>query len=100
MRVYKFLRADLALQNLTERHIKISTFPDMNDPFELLGGFESDPDLRRFRDGLTTLLNQCGVLCFSRSWQNALLWSHYGDKHRGICLGIDITGPAKVLLKR
>ena len=101
MRVYKFLTAKFALQDLTRGHMKISTFPDMNDPFELLGGFESDPNLRHAQNALTTELNQlCGVLCFSRSWHNALLWSHYGDKHKGICLGIDITGPATVELTK
>jgi hypothetical protein len=101
MRVDKFLTAEFALQDLTQGHMKISTFPDMKDPFELLGGFESDPDLRRSQDAITAELNQlCGVLCFSRSWHNALLWSHYGDKHKGICLGIDITGPARVELTK
>lgn len=31
-----------------------------------------------------------GVLCFCRSWQNPLLWSHYADKHRGIALGFEV----------
>ena len=30
------------------------------------------------------------ILCFSRNWDNLLLWSHYGDSHTGICLGFDI----------
>ncbi|CUS37678.1 DUF2971 domain-containing protein [Candidatus Nitrospira nitrificans] len=33
---------------------------------------------------------QYGVLCFSRTWRNPVLWSHYADKHRGICLGFDV----------
>jgi hypothetical protein len=31
-----------------------------------------------------------GLLCFSRSWTNPLLWAHYSDKHRGMCLGLDV----------
>ena len=31
-----------------------------------------------------------GFQCFSRNWKNPLLWSHYADKHRGICLGFDV----------
>ena len=31
-----------------------------------------------------------GMLCFSLTWQNPLLWSHYADKHRGLALGFDI----------
>ena len=32
-----------------------------------------------------------GVCCFSTVHKNPLLWSHYGDKHRGICLGYDLN---------
>jgi len=32
-----------------------------------------------------------GVCCFSTAWKNPLLWSHYGDKHRGICIGYDLN---------
>ncbi|MES2353115.1 MAG: DUF2971 domain-containing protein [Pseudomonadota bacterium] len=28
-----------------------------------------------------------GVCCFSTSYSNPLLWSHYGDQHQGICIG-------------
>ncbi len=28
-----------------------------------------------------------GVCCFSTTFSSPLLWSHYGDQHRGICLG-------------
>jgi len=31
-----------------------------------------------------------GLLCFSRNWDNLLLWSHYAASHAGICLGFDI----------
>jgi len=29
--------------------------------------------------------------CFTSSWDNELMWSHYADKHRGICVGFDIS---------
>ena len=32
-----------------------------------------------------------GLICFSENWTNPLLWSHYADKHRGICLGFDVN---------
>jgi hypothetical protein len=31
-----------------------------------------------------------GVCCFSTSFKNPLLWSHYGDKHNGICIGYNL----------
>jgi hypothetical protein len=81
-RVYKFLPAEFALQDLIRREIRISTFPDMNDPFELLGGLPVAPDVaRQFEAVIKWLREWCGVLCFSQDWRNAMLWSHYGDKH-------------------
>ena len=32
-----------------------------------------------------------GLLCFSNSWDNILLWSHYGNSHTGICLGFAVS---------
>jgi hypothetical protein len=90
---YKFLPAQLALQDLIRQEIKISTFRDMNDPFELLGGLPIAPTVaHHFQTIIDWLSGFCGALCFSRDWHNAMLWSHYGDKHKGMCLGLDL-GP-------
>lgn len=32
-----------------------------------------------------------GVCCFSEVVDNPLLWSHYGDQHRGICIGYGLN---------
>lgn len=43
-------------------------------------------------------LDKIGVLCLAPTWDSALMWSHYSDHHRGICIGfhrnIDIFGTA------
>jgi Protein of unknown function (DUF2971) len=31
-----------------------------------------------------------GIISFTSDWKNPLLWSHYADKHKGICLGFDV----------
>ncbi len=31
-----------------------------------------------------------GLICFSKNWENPVLWSHYADKHHGMALGFDI----------
>jgi hypothetical protein len=42
-------------------------------------------------DALSSLFwKTTAILCFSRNWDNLLLWSHYGASHAGICLGFDI----------
>jgi hypothetical protein len=36
-------------------------------------------------------LAKSGICCFSKSEDNLLLWSHYGDSHKGICLKFDLS---------
>ena len=92
MRVYKFLPAEFALSNIEHSHIKISRVADLNDPFELRPVSTSRrPELRRVLDSWRQEMDrQHGLLCFTASWQNPVLWSHYAQKHRGICLSYDL----------
>jgi hypothetical protein len=94
MQVYKFLPANCALDDLLKRRLKISTFGDMNDPFELYGVRFSNPDVQSLLASHSQLNH--GVLCFSRNWSNPMLWSHYADKHKGICLGFQISASDRV----
>lgn len=91
MRVYHLLSERYALDDLRGRRLKVSLLADMNDPFELLGGALKVRAHRRafnrFKEGMA---KKCGVLCFSRSWSNPVLWSHYADKHHGVCLGFEV----------
>lgn len=41
-----------------------------------------------------------GVCCFSSTYDNPLLWSHYGGQHRGLCVGYSMNRrPVPVLQK-
>jgi Protein of unknown function (DUF2971) len=31
-----------------------------------------------------------GLLCFSATWKDPVLWAHYADKHKGLCLAFDV----------
>lgn len=89
MRLYKYLDAQYGLWDINERKIKISLFHEMNDPFELRGIHLSSSHVH---DILISDARKRGVLCLSSDWRHPVLWSHYSDKHQGICLGFDI-GP-------
>jgi hypothetical protein len=39
------------------------------------------------------ILNERGCTCFSEVKDNILLWSHYADGHKGICLEFDTSFP-------
>jgi Protein of unknown function (DUF2971) len=98
MRVYHFLSAQNALDDLTNRRIKLSEIDKLNDPFELWCSAQDDQHVRvALRLWKEEIARRFGILCFTKDWGNPVLWSHYADGHRGICLGFDV--PAKGLLK-
>lgn len=78
------------MRAIQERRIKISELEDLNDPFE---GMPFDLTTPYHRDAVTRSRSELGAkygfLCFSAAWTNPVLWAHYADKHRGICLGIE-----------
>ena len=90
-RVYHLLAAKWALDDLDRRRLKVARFDDFNDPFELLAVELSNREKRpRFYRWKRDAADRFGLLCFSRTWKYPVLWSHYADKHRGLCLGFDV----------
>lgn len=97
MRVYHFLSTKHGLDDLKRRRLKVAEFKDLNDPFELLSVELSDRAARRrFAAWREKALAEYGVLCFSTSWRGPILWSHYADRHKGLCFGFDV--PDSLLL--
>lgn len=91
VRVYHFLPEEYALSDLSQRRLKIATFDDLNDPFELLSIALPNKKLRPlFRRYQKQIAREFGMLCFSQTCKHPLLWSHYADKHKGVCLGFDV----------
>jgi hypothetical protein len=91
MRLYYFVEARHAVEDIAKQRLKVSRFFDLNDPFELYAGKQSDKGFRKKMRGWAERINQQeAVLCFAESWQDPLMWSHYGDRHRGVCLGFDV----------
>ena len=91
MRLYHFIDTQWGLEDLGKKHLKIARINELNDPFEFMGIDLSDDKSRELMRGLKDYLNQkYGLLCFSKGWQNPLLWSHYADSHKGLCLGFDV----------
>lgn len=36
-------------------------------------------------------INKCGISCFAGNNDSILMWSHYTDSHKGICIKFDIN---------
>lgn len=91
MRVHHLINIEHGLDNLKRQRIKVSRFSELNDPFELLAIDIRNKDLRAGIRARKTMVNKKeGLISFSKEWRNPVLWSHYGDKHRGICLTFEI----------
>ena len=91
MIVYHITEAKWAIENIKLKRIKIAELNDLNDPFEFLATSSTNKkqriELKEWKDEMAKIT---GLLCFSRSWSNPVLWSHYGKRHTGIALGFDV----------
>ena len=71
--------------------MKVSRFSDSNDPYELMAlAFDSGTIRTAISKFKAEYDQNVGLLCFSSNWASPVLWSHYGDRHRGICLGFNV----------
>lgn len=94
MRLYYMTAERFALLILRERRLKISTIRELNDPFELLGASLGEKDMRHAMKILHEHWSrELGMICLTDDWQSPVMWAHYADKHYGVCLGFDVSGP-------
>ena len=77
---------------LRERRLKLSRFNESNDPFELNLIDSRDQSRREIVRMLVEHHNKnTGMICFGKTWQNPVMWAHYAEKHKGVCLGFSIA---------
>jgi len=90
---YHFLSSRNAIHDLERKMIRVSRLDDLNDPFELSPylRFKDSRVRKRFHDARKAISKKHGLLCFSGSWNEPLLWGHYADKHRGIAIGFEVS---------
>jgi hypothetical protein len=95
VRLYHFLNEQYGLENIRNRRLKVARIDDLNDPFEFAGvNFKDRPLRDAFRKMKREISQTSGLLCFSTKWGNPVIWSHYADRHRGLCLGFDVADVA------
>jgi len=77
----------------------------LNDPFEFMpaitGLKEEAHDLAesQMRKFVAHISQNAGVICFSANAREPVLWSHYGDHHRGIVLEFSVTDDSEKCMK-
>lgn len=97
MRLYYFTKAEHGLENIHRRRIKIARIKDLNDPYEFIP-LMGDRALRtRMREKKRLAGAEYGIVCFTTDWTHPMMWSHYADRHRGVCLGFDIVNARPII---
>ncbi|MDH0745251.1 DUF2971 domain-containing protein [Pseudomonas sp. GD03842] len=90
-RVYHFCNKKHGLENIRRRRVKVSTFDDLNDPFELMCHRASAGELKDFLSRMKQhVASLHGLICFSKEYTSPVQWAHYAERHKGLCLGFDI----------
>jgi len=91
LRAYHFTSSQHGVNALALSRLKVARFSDANDPFELLALNCHGREVRRRASMAKDAFNEVmGLLCFTKDWSSPLIWSHYADRHRGVCLGFDV----------
>lgn len=89
---YHFLSAKDAIDDFERKRIKVSLIDSLNDPFELMPYLRYQfKERQRYHKVRREIIKRYGLLCFSQSWHEPLLWSHYANGHNGIALGFKIS---------
>jgi hypothetical protein len=91
MIVYHFTSSEFAVKALRDRRLKMARINELNDPLQLCAGSFSNSDTQSKLETFKNRMNeQYGVVCFSKSYDDPVLWSHYADDHRGVVLVFEI----------
>ncbi|MBM3771529.1 MAG: DUF2971 domain-containing protein [Acidimicrobiia bacterium] len=90
-RVYHMMKAKWALDAVEDQRLRVSRFADLNDPFELFPVNRHTHAARKASKAFARYFwGRRGLLSFGGDWSSPVMWSHYAENHRGICLGLDV----------
>ncbi len=90
--LYKFIPAQHAVTILSTRLLKVTTYDELNDPFEMRPALILPPGVPQhvadsaLDKALADIKKTMGMVCMSATVTDPVLWSHYADKHQGIAL--------------
>ncbi|MBD5210263.1 MAG: DUF2971 domain-containing protein [Bacteroidales bacterium] len=77
---------------LINRRLYASKYLDLNDPMEGFFLYDQNvprPVVAKLRNERATTL----ICSFSKTYKNGLMWSMYGDEHKGVCIKLRVTSP-------
>lgn len=79
---------DWNICNLCKQQLRLSPVGEMNDLFEGITPSETEGiSKKNWKDLEKTMY----LKCFSENWDNLLMWAHYADGCRGMCVEYDLS---------
>jgi len=100
--LFKYRKFDKgSIELLLNKELWFATPASLNDPFEgdssssevLDAVWEKYPlpenERNEFNNIIEQQLKNSGICSFSKTRKNQLMWAHYADEHRGICIGFN-----------
>ncbi|MEP1445828.1 MAG: DUF2971 domain-containing protein [Paraglaciecola sp.] len=95
MILYKYVSFEVAKLIIETSTIGFSCLEDLNDPFEGTSLRFEDNEVTSGNVIFSAVRNRMsqkfGLLSLTRTPLNSTMWSHYGDDHRGVVIGIDVN---------
>ena len=98
--LFKYRKFDKrCLELLLNRELWFAAPASLNDPFEGESSFSevldavwarhpfSEGERKAYHDTIEQQLANTGICSFSKARKNQLMWAHYADEHRGVCIG-------------
>lgn len=87
-KLYRYSDADeWNICNLCKQQLRLSKVGDLNDMFEGI----IPPQKQLTEKDLEVFGELAYVKCFSENWNNLLMWAHYADGGRGMCVEYNLT---------
>ena len=80
--LYKYVSLNYVVDILDNHRLFLNDGKNFNDPFEITITDKSN--------GTTRHINGLHILSLTNSYRNKLIWSHYTDSHKGVCLTIQV----------
>jgi hypothetical protein len=78
------------VNSILQKYIYCAKFTDMNDPME---GFyrpskvlSGKPNYNEIVRNITDLKSNIGIACFTETYEDVLMWTHYAGNYSGMCL--------------
>ena len=117
MKLYKYCGINTALKIINNGYIELSQPRWFNDPYDSLQhiikikymyeelkenidnlAFKYNIDVNEIENHINTvgynifkISDFRFITCFSKSWNNILMWSHYAQEHSGVCMEFDFN---------